>query len=274
MKVCYCDETGTGEEPYAVLLGVVVDAARMHVTKDDWSEFLSDLSKRVGQEFHELHTRHFYSGAGIWKAISGDQRSQAIDLFVDWFCERRHHVVFSAVDKKRFSSLKQAGEIPEEIDSVWRAMGFHVALAMQRNYQTEKKNKGNTIFVFDEEVMEETRFHTLLKKPPAWSETYYGRNAKRRPLCQLVDAPYFADSKNVVLLQVADFLAYFVRRHIEICENAIPEKYAGEAQKVKGWFKKIVGRSIPYQSMYPKRQRCPTAELFWNIAPESVRCAQ
>jgi hypothetical protein len=271
MKVCYCDETGTGEEPYAVLLGVVVDATRMHVTKDDWSAFLTDLSRRVGQDFQELHTRHFYSGAGIWKALAGEQRSQAIDLFVDWFSQRRHHVVFSAVDKNKFSVLRSAGEIPDEIGSVWRAMGFHVALAMQRNFQTERKNKGNTIFVFDEEVMEETRFHALLRDPPAWSETYYGRNAKRRPLCQLVDAPYFADSKNVVLLQVADFLAYFVRRHIELREKAGTEKYAGEAQKVESWFTKIVERSIPYQSMYPKRQRCSTAELFWELAPESIR---
>lgn len=273
MKVCYCDETGTGEEPYAVLLGVVVDAARMHVTKDEWAGFLADLSQRVGQEFQELHTRHFYNGAGIWKALSGQQRSEAIDLFINWFSERRHHVVFSAVDKKKYGELKEAGKIPGEIDTLWRAMGFHVALAMQRNFQTEKKNKGNTIFIFDEEVKEETRFHALLKKPPEWSDTYYARKAKRRALCQLVDAPYFADSKNVSLLQVADFLAYFVRRHIEIKENAVPEKYEDEAKKVEKWFSQIKDRTIPYQSMYPKRQRCETAELFWQLAPETIRNA-
>ncbi len=49
MKLCYCDEIGTGKEPYAVLLGVVVNATRMHVTKDGWVGFLHDLSKQVGQ---------------------------------------------------------------------------------------------------------------------------------------------------------------------------------------------------------------------------------
>lgn len=273
MKLCYCDETGTGEEPYAVLLGVVVDASRMHVTKDDWAGFLSDLSKKVGQEFHELHSRHFYSGAGIWKALSGQQRSDAIDLFINWFSERKHHVVFSAIDKARHAALRADGAIPEEIDTVWRAMGFHVALAIQKNYQGEEKNKGNTIFVFDEEVKEETRFHALLKRPPVWSESFYEKQKKRPALCQLVDAPYFADSKNVGLLQVADFLAYFVRRYIEIKENAIPPKYKGEAEKVEAWFAQIRARSIPYQSMYPKRRRCDTAELFWNLAPECIRSA-
>jgi hypothetical protein len=38
MKVCYFDESGTGEEPVAVVTGVVVDAQRMHATKEHWSE--------------------------------------------------------------------------------------------------------------------------------------------------------------------------------------------------------------------------------------------
>jgi Protein of unknown function (DUF3800) len=271
MKLCYCDETGTGEEPYAVLLGVVVDASRMHVTKDDWSDFLSHLSRRVGQEFQEFHTRHFYSGSGFWKNLSGPMRSEVIDFFIEWFSKRKHHVVFSAVDKSAHKAMREAGQIPAEIDTVWKAMGFHIALALQKTFQIEAKNKGNTIFVFDQEVKEETRFQKLLLRPPDWSDSYYGRQEKRKRFCQLVDAPYFADSKNVALLQVADFLAYLVRRHIEISENAIPAKYEGEAEKIAGWFKKIKARTVPYQSMYPKKQRCKVADMFWNLAPQSIR---
>jgi len=273
MKLCYCDETGTGEEPFAVLLGVVVDASRMHVTKDDWADFLKQLSERVGQEFNELHTRNFYAGSGIWKNLTGQQRSEVIDFFIDWFAERKHHVVFSAVDKARYQAMLGANQIQNEIDTVWKAMGFHVALAIQKHYQAEPKNKGNTIFIFDEEVKEETRFQKLILSPPAWSDSYYARGKKQEPLDQLVDAPYFADSKNVSLIQVADFLSYFVRRYIEIAQNVIPEKYAGEAQKVSAWFGKIKARTIPYQSMYPKRQRCPTADMFWNMAPACIRDA-
>ncbi len=273
MKLCYCDETGTGEEPFAVLLGVIVDASRMHVTKSDWAAFLADLSVKIGHEFKELHTRNFYSGAGIWKGLSGTQRAEAIDLFIDWFAERKHHVVFSAVDKATYGKFRADGKVPAEVDSVWRAMGFHVALAIQKHFQCERKNKGNTIFVFDEEVKEETRFHEIVLNPPPWSETYYSKPKKKLPLDQLVDAPYFADSKNVGMLQVADFLAYFVRRHIEIVEGAVPEKYAGEGAKVGNWFAKIKARTIPYQNMYPRRGRCETAEFFWSLAPESIKNA-
>ena len=180
MKLCYCDETGTGEEPFAVLLGVVVDASRMHVTKDDWSDFLSQLSGMVGQDFQELHTRNFYTGSGIWNNLSGQKRSNVIDFFIDWFAERKHHIVFSAVDKAQHKAMQEAKIIPDEIDTVWKAMGFHVALAIQRNFQNEAKNKGNTIFIFDEEVKEETRFQKLLLKPPEWSDSYYGKLSEAR----------------------------------------------------------------------------------------------
>ncbi|RYD80536.1 MAG: DUF3800 domain-containing protein [Verrucomicrobiaceae bacterium] len=273
MKFCYCDETGTGEEPYAVLLGVVVDASRMHVTKDEWAEFLADLSKRVGHQFQEFHTRQFIAGVGIWKALDGQQRADSIDFFINWFSERKHHVVFSAIDKAIHAKLKAEGKLQAELETVWRTMGFHVSLAVQRNFQGERKNKGNTIFVFDEEVMEVKRFHELLLKPPAWSETYYNKPKKALPLNQLIDAPYFADSKHVGLLQVADFLAYFVRRYIEIREGAVPEKYAGEADKVTAWFNKVKARTLPYNCMYPKKGRCATADVFWSLAPACIRDA-
>lgn len=273
MKLCYCDETGTGNEPFAVLLGVIVDASRMHVTKSDWAAFLAELSKMVGQDFQELHTRNFYSGSGLWRNLSGEERSEVIDLFINWFAERKHHVVFSAIDKQRFQEMKESSKIPEEVNTVWRAMGFHVALAVQKHFQTEEKNKGNTIFIFDEEVREESVFQKLLLKPPEWSDSYYNKDKKKERLCQVVDAPYFANSKNVGLLQVADFLAYFVRRYIEVSENVIPDKYPGEKRKIDGWFTKIKDRTIPYQNIYPKKKRCYAANLFWEIAPNCVKNA-
>lgn len=273
MKFCYCDETGTGEEPYAILLGVVVDGSRMHVTKKDWSEFLADLSKTIGKELQELHTRNFYAGNGVWKGMDGPRRAAAIDLFIKWFAKRKHHVVFSAIDKAHFASLKDKGVLPEGVETVWKAMGFHVALAMQKRFQSESKNKGNTVFIFDEEVKEEVKFQKLILSPPEWSDSYYKRGKKQERLDQIVDAPYFADSKNVGLIQVADFLSYFVRRYIEIETGAVPAKYDEEAERIKGWFDAIKSRSIPYQSMYPRSKRCETAEFFWDIAPECIRSA-
>jgi len=44
MKFCYIDESGTGGQDFAVMTGIIVDARRMHVTKQEWDGLLSHLS--------------------------------------------------------------------------------------------------------------------------------------------------------------------------------------------------------------------------------------
>ena len=271
MKFCYCDETGTGEEPFAVLVGIVVDATRMGVTKKEWASLLSILSEMSGKQFDELHTRNFYSGSGFWKNIDGNTRSKIITYLLQWIGERKHHIVISAIDKKAFNKMKASGFIPEEVSTVWKAMGFHLMLSIQKHYQKESKNKGNTVFIFDNEVKEEAKFKKLILAPPDWSDTYYSKAKKKDKLCQIVDAPYFADSKDVGLIQVADFVAYFVRRYIEIQEGSIPPKYKDEEKKISQWFGQIRTRFIPMSAMYPKNKRCDAADLFWNIAPSCIK---
>jgi hypothetical protein len=48
-------------------------------------------------------------------------------------------------------------------------------------------------------------FTKLLLNPPAWSDTYYGRKKKQEQPDQIVDVPHFVDSKEVALIQLADF---------------------------------------------------------------------
>ena len=71
MKLCYCDESGTGDEPIAVMVGIIVDAQRMHVTKEHWQDLLTSLSRVVGHKVDEIHTRDFYAGNGFWREIRG-----------------------------------------------------------------------------------------------------------------------------------------------------------------------------------------------------------
>ncbi len=84
MKVCYCDESGTGDEPIAVMVGIVVDARRMHVTKEDWKALLEKLSRIVGKPIEEIHTRDFYAGNEKWRALPGPQRAEIITATFGW----------------------------------------------------------------------------------------------------------------------------------------------------------------------------------------------
>jgi hypothetical protein len=253
------------------MAGVVVDAQRMHLTKQHWEYLLQNLSRAVGRQVVELHTRDFYPGNGIWREMNGPTRAEVIGQIVDWIAERKHQVVFTAVRKDSYFTAFHRGDIPDELNTVWRFMGFHLVLALQRCCQPEKGVKGHTIFIFDNEERERMRFTDLIARPPAWSDEYYRRGRKQEQLDQIVDVPYFGDSQEVVLLQLADMVALLLRRHAEIQEGLIGPRYDDEAERIGGWVERIAERSIGRAHMFPMRNRDYAAELFFAHAPQSIR---
>jgi hypothetical protein len=271
MKFCYCDESGTGDEPIAVMVGVIVDATRMHVTKSDWSALLVRLSHIVEKKITEIHTRDLYSGNDAWRSLKGPQRAEIITSTLEWLRERKHDIVYVSVEKAKYRESLKTGQIKQEVRTIWRFMGLHLMLAVQRAHQKIPKNKGRTVFVFDNEERERMRFTDLIQNAPAWSDSYYSRGKKRPRLDQVVDVPYFGDSEEVHLLQVADFLSYFLRRHLEIKSGYEVERYETEAEKVEGWVQVIRDRCVGGSHIYPTTGRCECADMFWNHAPDAVR---
>lgn len=270
MKFCYVDESGTGDEDYAVMVGVVVDALRMRPTKAGWDIVLTELSRLAGRTIDELHTRDFYSGNSPWTTVKGDVRSQIIDIILEWLNDRKHLVVFATVDKRTWHKTFPADARHADVGTIWRFLALHVVLQIQKHGQRHEKNKGNTVLIFDNEEREKKQFTDLVLRPPSWTDSYYTREKKQDPLDQIVDAPYFADSRDVPLLQAADFIAYFLRRHLELAGGA-PERYSGEQAKVANWADKALRSKVDTAISYPKKQRCKCAELFYSYAPIALR---
>lgn len=271
MKICYFDESGTGEEPIAVLVGVVVDSQRMHVTKEHWSTLLGELSQIVGKQLRELHTKDFYVGSGPFRGMAGPARAEYISKIIGWFCERKHLFVHSAVDKSAYQAAHASGHFPPELTSPWLAAAFHAVLALQRANQGYDKTKGHTLLVFDHKGHDEEPLADLIESPPEWSDAYYSRGKKEEPLSHIVDSPYFVASHRVPLIQVADFLAYFLRRYAEIQEGLVPAKYAEEDQKITQWVGNVAQRAISPTHTYPARGRCESSEAFFTCSPKSLR---
>ncbi|HEX2988422.1 MAG TPA: DUF3800 domain-containing protein [Chloroflexota bacterium] len=271
VNFCYCDESGTGEEPIATMAGIVVDAGRMHLTKADWRDLLERLRERTSRHIDELHTADFYAGNGVWRGMNGPDRAFVINEIFEWLAKRKHHIVYASVNKACYGKARQQNGIPDGLGTVWRFLGFHLVLAIQRYSQPEKKRKGNTYLVFDNEEQEHLRFPELILTPPAWSDEYYGRDKKDEALSEIVDVPVFGDSKTLPLLQVADLVAFFLRRYAEMQESLLPAKYNGEKDKVSGWVRQIQARSIGRAHIYPKSKRNSAQDLFYQMAPPSLR---
>jgi len=270
LKFCYIDESGTGDEPYAVMVGIVVDALRMRPTKVDWEQFLLGLQEIVGRPIEELHTRDFYAGNGPWRGIDGPQRARIIGNVMEWLSRRKHSLVFSSAEKGRFFAEFPQHEWYGNINTLWRFLALHLALSLQKLHQQIPKNKGNTVLVFDNEERERERYTDLVLNPPAWTDTYYNRGRRQEALDQIIDAPYFADSRDVPLLQVADFMAYFLRRYVEL-DGGDTERYEGERDQIGDWTRQALDRAIPKPAIYPRRNRCACADIFFTYAPACLR---
>ncbi|MCB2225352.1 MAG: DUF3800 domain-containing protein [Desulfarculaceae bacterium] len=265
MKFAYFDESGKGD--LLVMAGVIVDAYRMHITKEIWNDFLSNVSKALGKEITEFHTKDFYSGNGPWRQVSGDKRSDVMDSIVKWWLRRKHSLVVSAVDLNLFSTHQAR----HGLLSPWQAVALHCVLALQRNHQTIKSNKGHTVLIFDHQVREADKFCDLLNSPPNWTDSYYGLVGDGTQLNQIIDVPYFADSERALLIQIADLAAYLIRRHIELEDGIEPEKYQDESVKVSKWVNQLCSCCLPRACLYRRTNHCVASEIFRDMAPDAIK---
>jgi hypothetical protein len=271
MKFCYLDESGMGNEPVLVMAGILVDAHRMHVTKGAWEDFLRYLSQETGRTINEFHSRDFYRGNGPWRNVAGPNRAKLISAIIRWIETRKHNVVFSALLKDEFTNRRSSIQQTTGADCPWCAAAMHCILSLQKHNQSQEKNKGHTVVIFDREVKKEGELSNLIHSPLSALNEYYGKKPKHPVLDQIVDVPYFADSEHVLLLQVADVVAYVLRTYADLEVGALQEQYPEEKAQMKAWVDEIIARALPGSTRYPARGRCEIADLFWNIAPACLR---
>jgi len=281
VKFCYVDESGKGSKAILVVAGIVTDSHRMHVTKKDWLEIIAILSRILNKPVDEFHTRHFYRGNGIWRDLNGQQRTKVMNAILSWLTRRNHKVVFSAIDKAKADKADYADKDDFLTNAgkphYWRLAVLHLMLGVQKLHQREQRNKGNTVLILDRGNDEED-IADLSLNPPAWTDSFYGyepflpqgRRRRRNPdprLNQIVDVPFFADSKKVGLLQIADLFAYLLRHHAELQAGYSTEQYSGEMDKVVAWVKRIASLMVPDSYRWPARGGCDCSKWFKEVAP-------
>lgn len=271
MKFCYIDESGLGSEPFLVMVCVIVDAQRMHRTKEAWEDFLLMLSRICKRRISEFHTRDFYAGNGPWRGMDGPERARIISAILDWWGKRKHHLTFTAIDKEIFGNMKCNNEVFEGCVNIWQTAAIHIALSIQKAHQSISKNKGHTLLLFDRENKEEKQFSDFIHKPPGWTDNYYDRNAKQDQLDQIIDVPFFGDSQHVLLLQVADVIAFILRRYAEIKEAKSKVRYKDEFDRLESWVKLIKGRLYPTSCRWPSKSLNEVQKMFDKLVPKSLK---
>jgi hypothetical protein len=271
MKFCYLDETGTGTEPFALIIGILVDAYRMKPTKKGWDEKFTYLTDDLGLEIEELHAKDLFKNRKAWRITTGEQKTEFVNELVDWFVGRGHQLVYACVNIDLYHEQETTNEKLKDMGSLWRFLAMHIILSVQKSMQSKLNNKGNTVFIFDKKDLDEIYFTDLIISPPKWTESYYKKKKKDEALNQIIDIPHFVDSRHVGLIQLADLFAYIFRRDIEIKEKLSNEEFKGEAELMNTWVTKLRSTSIPKRFLYPTRGLCETATLINSLAPTSIK---
>jgi hypothetical protein len=273
MFVCYVDEsgyTGTGHshsQPYLVVSGVMANTYNMHRTQTDFAEILNDFREITGREFEEVKAGQLYRGQGIWQGVQPARRNQAYQRVLEWFADRGHHVTFSAIGSRAFNERRCDSPIIQTLGAPYVAAALNIGLAVQKRNMQQKKNKGKTLLIFDQQDQFAQQVAELLSNPPDWTDDYYGYAAGER-LNQIVDTAYFVKSHHASLIQIADFVAFCLRRHAEIQEGDEGERFSGEGNLIAAWVNLVKPR------LFARSQRLPTGgtlgPLYRDLCPPAL----
>jgi len=127
----------------------------------------------------EFHTSAFYPGNTPWRGLIGSDRARIVTAIFEWIVERKHNIVYAAVDKKKFAAEVGKESQAAEIDSLWQFLALHICLAIQKCFQTMKRNKGNTLLIFDKQLTQADAFTRIIRDQFDWTDTYYSRHLKQ-----------------------------------------------------------------------------------------------
>jgi hypothetical protein len=179
MKVCYVDETGTGDSsPIIVMAGIVADAQRLNRTREEFSSIFDEIQRLFPEALSELKSTRIFYGKDRWRNVDPKERKRIFAFFCRWIVERKHKLALTAIDKKLHATTLGDGA-PEKLKDIWLTGALHIALQIQRAHQGEEKNKGNTFLIFDENKAKIDHLPELLYAPPAWTDCFYEKKKRR-----------------------------------------------------------------------------------------------
>ncbi len=272
MKFCYLDESGLGQKTVFIMVGVIVDAYKMRRTKTEFSELFDKIQWHANKTIREIHAKELVPGNGSWRGVELKQRCQVVDEILDWYKERKHKVTFSAIDTNKFLQLPDNNVWKSDLKKVEIAAAFHIVLSLQRAHQKIKKEKGHTLLVFDK-GKEPPTLVDLIVNPPRWTDSYcdFGDNQSKERLDQIIDVPYYADSHQVALIQIADLVCYILRQYSELEDYDGKEKRGVDFDHYKRWVQKIKEMCITPSHRYKTRKACDTSKFFTELAPVSLK---
>lgn len=138
----------------------------------------------------------------------------------------------------------------------------HSILVFLKQNQRGEKTKRHTVLNLERKFDEEEQLAGIVHRTPAWTDTFHQHGRKDSPLRQIVDVPFFTDTKPVLLIQIDGLIVYCLRAFAEAAPESLTEAYVGEVTTLSGWAATIAEIALPTSTRFPSKGQCSTSQLF------------
>lgn len=280
MFLCYVDESGhcgrryNQSQPVEVLAGVLINVYKLKKTLREQTELL-ELLQNNEIPVDEFKASDMYRGRHAWEDVDPQVRVAVFDYLLTWMKDRACKLAVSPVDAQALFTLNKKGnKIANLLKFPFEACALNVVLAIQREHRNKKRNKGNTIFIFDEQHDHSDHLLELFDRDLGYTDEYVlykpKPRAKKQPerLDQIIDVPHFTKSHLALPVQLADAVAFIVRRHLEITEYEFAQRYESEDQQIADWYKKVAECMIKHTSIDPPiKDNDPLCNFYKDVRP-------
>lgn len=270
MKIAFVDESGKGGDDISITCAAIVDQTAFYKTRREWAGLLSSMSTLAGRTITEFHMRDLYGRKRDWAGVGPLVREQAMTSTFDRLDGRAMKFTWSGTQLSSWTHHSDAAKIGC-LSSRITCQALHVALSVQKQYQGQANNKGKCLLILDRGLTEASDIEDILLAPPAWTDTYYSRGKNEGALDSIIDTALFADSKHSALIQLADMVAFILRRRAEIMDLENLERFEGELTGLDGWVSRLSKHFLPSSTRYLKKPKCECTMFLCELAPHSIK---
>ncbi|PPC99390.1 MAG: hypothetical protein CTY31_10600 [Hyphomicrobium sp.] len=251
MKFVYVDESGdAGQGDVFVMAGLLVDAYRLRKHTEAFDEKVSEFLAKHPKAPKELKTKALINGNDGWSKIDADDRKLFLtaicDLAVE--CARIYAVALSFAE---FKKAIAAGHGHPFKASYWLGASMFLSALVQQKMQCEKRNKGLTVLICDDNKMAMANLSDGLYEADPWFDPIFQEKKKGKKngwaprndddrFDHIVNTAFAIKSHHSSLIQVADAVSYIYRRHLELKSQA--EAYEGEKPYFEALAAKLDGK--------------------------------
>lgn len=246
MYFLYVDESGDASHTkYFVMTGILVNNFKLRKNSKDLNKIIREFLEKNPKREKEVKTSKIFNNKSSWGSVDFEIRKK----FIDDICSLINDCASLYCIMIEFKKFKD--DIFEK--NCWLTAGMLLSANVQKKMQKKKKNKGNTVLVFDSNEKNMSKLCELLHNSEDKYDILYDfkKSDKNERFDQIINTAFSIKSEQSSFVQAADCVAYIYRRQMELSKGG-KEKNQGEKDLIGKFFNKLEENRVKFGKMDKK----------------------